>query len=256
MKDDNYSYDRPNYYNYGEDTEDREAQSLPHDLAPLPKMPLVDKEPALVIETTSLPRSVSQFEIRSPFHFPQPHFSKPDRLLLRSDWVAELQAFLGSVPGRQVSLVTASQEHQDLVVNWLLSAHLVADPPLDNVLCLSLDEPLHLLLQGRGFSSLLVSPTRIINPMSEVTHTFSQVHIVRLTVLRLLTHYGYDVVNYDCDAILLKNPQAIFDKHKDTDVIGAFGKGPYYFFRKWGVTLNTGVMLIRSNPRVGESFFP
>ena len=72
---------------------------------------------------------------------------------------------------------------------------------------------------------------------------------MRLTVVRLINHYGYDLVNYDSDAILLKNPQIYFEKHKHTDMIGTFGKGPMGLFKEW---VNTGVLLFRSNQAIGE----
>lgn len=192
------------------------------------------------------------FTIRNPFHFPMPHFSLPDQELLRSSWVSKLQEFLSGVTGGQVSLVTASIEHQDVLLNWLISAHLIATPPLQNVLVLTLDESLHETVSSRGLSSLYVSETMVISPKAGVTRRFSQVHVVRLSVIRLMLHYGFTVVNYDCDAIVLRNPQPIFDGHPDADVIGTFGKGPNSLFLKWGVTLNTGVMLMRSNAKLGE----
>ena len=108
------------------------------------------------------------------------------------------------------------------------------------------------MAKSHGFASLYVSPEMVIDPKAKITRVFSQVHIVRLAVVRLMNHYGYDVVNYDCDAILLKNPQTIFDSHKDSEMIGTFGKGPSHLFSKWGVTLNTGVMLLRSGAKLGK----
>ena len=195
----------------------------------------------------------SNFRIIWPFHFPQPRFSKSTQELLRSKWVAQLQDYLRTVDGKQVSIVTSSIEHTDILFNWLISAYLVANPPLKNVLVLTLDKSLHDLAESHGFASLYVSPEMVIDPKAKITRVFSQVHIVRLAVVRLMNHYGYDVVNYDCDAILLKNPQTIFDSHKDSEMIGTFGKGPSHLFSKWGVTLNTGVMLLRSGANLGKS---
>ena len=192
------------------------------------------------------------FLVMWPFHFPQPRYSKSTQELLKSKWVTHLQDYLKTVDGRQVSIVTSSIEHTEILFNWLISAYLVADPPLKNILVLTLDKSLHDLAQSHGFASLYVSPEMVIDPKAKITRVFSQVHIVRLAVVRLMNHYGYDVVNYDCDAILLKNPQTIFDSHKDSDMIGTFGKGPSHLFAKWGVTLNTGVMLLRSSAKLGE----
>ena len=201
---------------------------------------------------TSSSSNCSNFHIVWPFHFPQPRYSKTTQELLRSKWVTQLQNYLRTVNGKQVSIVTSSIEHTDILFNWLISAYLVANPPLTNVLVLTLDKSLHDLAKSHGFASLYVSPEMVIDPKAKVTRVFSQVHIVRLAVVRLMNHYGFDVVNYDCDAILLKNPQTIFDSHKDSEMIGTFGKGPNHLFSKWGVTLNTGVMLLRSGAKLGK----
>ena len=197
-------------------------------------------------------KTARDFPIAWPFHFPQPRYSLSTRQLLQSQWVTNLQTFLRTVQGKQVSVVTSSIEHTDILFNWLISAYLVAKPPLKNVLVLTLDKSLHDLAEDHGFASLYVSPEMVIDPKAQIHRVFSQVHVVRLAVLRLMNHYGYDVVNYDCDAILLKNPQTVFDSHKEADMIGTFGKGPNHLYTKWGVTLNTGVMLLRSNAKLGK----
>ena len=194
----------------------------------------------------------NQFQVSSSFHFPQPRYSKPDSVLLRSNWVKSLKSYLVRIKGKQISFVTSTEEHTDVVVNWLISAYLIAKPPLDNILVLSMGKTLHDMLESRGFSSLYVTAGMVISPRANITRVFSQVHIVRLNVIRLINHFGFDVVNYDCDAILLKNPQKVFDGKKDADLIGTFGKGPASLFRKWGVTLNTGVMLLRANQKIGN----
>ncbi len=192
--------------------------------------------------------------VSSSFHFPQPHYSKPDKIVLQSSWVRSLKNYLDGIDGKQISLVTSSREHAHVLMNWLISAFLIARPPLENVLILSMDRELHNTLEDHGFSSLFVSAEMVISPRANITRVFSQVHIVRLTVIRLINHLGFDVANYDCDAILLKNPQRLFDSKKDVDLFGTFGRGPVTLYRKWGVTLNTGVMLIRANPQIGEFF--
>ena len=196
------------------------------------------------------------FKLRSTFHFPQPVFSRLDSVLLSSEWTRRLREFLSTVRGfpPQVSLVTATQEHQDVVLNWLISATIMVSPPLRNILVLCMGVEMCDLLNTRKIPSLYVSPEMVIGPAANITRVFSQVHIVRMNVLRLMNAYGYNVVNYDSDAILLKNPQVIFDREKNADMIGTFGKGPNRLFEKWGVTLNTGVLLFRANSRIGEYF--
>ena len=210
------------------------------------------KVPVMATNQRAVHESEDRFRVTEFFHFPQPHYSKPDSVLLRSSWVRSLKDYLKTVKGNQISLVTSTEEHTDVLINWLISAYLIARPPLDNVLVLSMGRSLHDLLESHGFSSLYVSADMVTSPRANITRVFSQVHIVRLNVVRLINHFGFDVVNYDCDAILLKNPQRLFDARRDLDLMGTFGKGPIHLFQKWGVTLNTGVMLLRANPQIGK----
>ena len=197
---------------------------------------------------------VNDFRIRDPFTFPQPAFSRPAQILLRSQWVKDLQDYLGTLPkGTEVSVVTSSVEHTDVLLNWLIAAFVKLKDPLKTVMVISMDAKLHSTLVSRGISSLYVHKNMVVSPTADVPRVFSQVHVVRLAVVRLMNHYGYHVINYDCDAILLRNLQPVFDKYKSTDLIGTFGKGPDILYRKWGVALNTGVMVMRATENMGKS---
>lgn len=193
-----------------------------------------------------------EFRIVHPFNFPQPTFSLPAPVLLRSRWVKDLQDYLRSVQGKTISVVTSTVEHTDVLLNWLIAAYVKITEPLQNVMVISMDAELHSILVSRGIASLYVHKDMVVSPLADVPRVFSQVHVVRLAVVRLMNHYGYDVINYDCDAIPLKNPQLIFDEYSNTDLIGTFGKGPGILYEKWGVALNTGVMVMRATPSMGE----
>ena len=192
------------------------------------------------------------FKIVKPFNFPQPTYSRSPYRLLHSAWVKELQKYLKSVNGNEISVVTSTVEHMDVLMNWLIAAYIKITEPLENIMVISMDKVVHDTLVERGIPSLFVHKDMVIKPKAGVERVFSQVHIVRLAVLRLMNHYGYDLINYDCDAVPLKNPQPIFDEYKTTDLIGTFGKGPHFLYEKWGVTLNTGVMVMRATPEMGK----
>ncbi len=115
-----------------------------------------------------------------------------------------------------------------------------------------MDDKLHNTLVTRGIPSLYIHKDMIVRPSADVPRVFSQVHVTRMVLWRLINHYGYDVINYDCDAIPLKNLQPIFDENKEIDLIGTFGKGPDGLYKKWGVTLNTGVMVLRATKNMGK----
>ncbi len=192
-----------------------------------------------------------EFKIVRPFNFPQPSFSRPTHILLRSRWVTDLQNYLRTAHGKEISLVTSSKEHGPVLLNWLIAAHVKIKDPVVDVMVLSLDAKLHSTLVTRGIPSVYVHKEMVVNPKVSVPRVFSQVHVVRMAMIRLMNHYGYDIINYDCDAVLLKNPQPIFDKYKTADLIGTFGKGPDVLYRKWGVCLNTGVMVLRATKNMG-----
>lgn len=193
-----------------------------------------------------------QFTIKAPFFMPQPAFSRPVKVLLRSKWHQDLKDYLRTVDGNELSMVTSSVEHTDVLLNWLIAAYVKIKDPIKNVMVLSMDDKLHSILVNRGLPSVYVHKDMVINPRVSVPRVFNQVHVTRMAVWRLMNHYGFDVINYDCDAIPLRNPQPVFDKYKTTDLIGTFGKGPNILYEKWGVALNTGLMVLRATPAMGE----
>lgn len=212
----------------------------------------VRSEPEAALKERGVANRTDEFRIVQPFNFPQPTFSLPADELLLSRWVKDLQDYLRSVRGKTISVVTSSVEHTDVLLNWLIAAYVKIAEPLQNVMVISMDPGLHKTLVSRGISSLYVHKDMVVSPSANVPRVFSQVHVVRLAVVRLMNHYGYDVINYDCDAIPLKNLQPVFDEYGDTDLIGTFGKGPNVLYEKWGVALNTGVMVMRATPNMGE----
>ena len=67
-----------------------------------------------------------------------------------------------------------------------------------------------------------------------------------------MSHWNYDVVMYDSDAVVLKDPQSLFDSYPRVGLIGSTGKGPESIGRIWGRTICTGVLLMRSSPALGR----
>ena len=210
-------------------------------------------------KTLSLDHTQEQranFTINSYFSFPLPQYTNPLSTILQSDWVHSLKEYLVTLEtgSKQISVVTANWEHEVVLLNWLISAFLVASPPVENVLVLSLSRKLHEMLKSKSIPVIFIDPTTIIR--SSATHfirtAFSQVHVVRLSLFRLLNHWGYDVVMYDSDAIPLKNPQPLFNKYPTASLIGSAGKGPETIMSVWGRTICTGVLLLRSSSVMGK----
>ena len=183
---------------------------------------------------------------------PLPQFTQPS--ILKSEWVQLLKEYLGTLKSKQISIVTATLEHEVVLLNWLISALVVVNPPLENVLVLSLSESLANLLKSKGIPVILVEPSTVIrdSARSLIRTAFSEVHIVRLSLFRLINHWGFDVVMYDGDAIPLKNPQPLFDSYPGVELIGSAGRGPDKVFTHWGRTICTGVLLMRASEQMGE----
>ena len=151
-----------------------------------------------------------------------------------------------------VNLVTSNSQYQDVLLNWLISAVVRSELDLDSVLVISLDLPLHGRLYGRGIPSVYVPLFRLFQRSTNFTKPFDKVMMLRLAVMRVLNHWGFHVHNYDSDAVLLRNPQPLYDRLIDSDIIGSVGRIPDRLMTKWGITICIGVVIIRSSPVTEE----
>ena len=71
--------------------------------------------------------------------------------------------------------------------------------------------------------------------------------------MRLVNHWGFDIANYDTDAIILKNPEPLYyEQYRDSDFIGSYGHFPLDIRQEWGIAVCTGVVMIRSSIYTGN----
>ena len=173
-------------------------------------------------------------------------------------WVKDLQHFLqySYDPMYPVTLVSTNQLFVESVINWLIHSLVVLKNPLKNILVLTMDEGVYGFLKNRSINTICVPAAgnvRIDRPKH--LSSMVQVEAARLLVLRMLNHWGVDVINYDNDAIVLKNPQPLLDGElSHHDVIGSEGFMPYDLHDRWGVTLCFGFFLIRATPATSKNF--
>lgn len=121
----------------------------------------------------------NQFYVHSSMSWPLPQFTKTG--VLQAQWVDDLKQYLQWVlVGRQISVVTANLEHQEVVLNWLISAVTVAKLSPRTVLVLSLSAQLHDFLISKKMNSIYVHPTSIMNKagLKRITSAFNQVLLV------------------------------------------------------------------------------
>ena len=196
-----------------------------------------------------------RFAIRDPFHLPFPAYTLPLSELTTKPWFTELKKYLSNMSPKvaPVGVVTSDFKFRQILINWLINALVRVSPPVENVIVFSLDEPLHDILKTRGIPCVYIPPEDFMNPRVHLYRhlAFTHVMVMRLTVMRLINHWGFDAINYDSDAIVLKNLAAVFEQYKESDVITSSGKYPKEVRDMWGVTACAGLWMARSSQRTG-----
>lgn len=207
---------------------------------------------------TSFENQTDQFFLPS-FSLPTPKATLPLTQLVKCAWMTELRDYLTSITRspRLVSLVSSDYKYREVLLNWLITAQVKVDKPLSNVLVLSLDKSLHTLLKGKEIPCVHIPTSCLLRPSLKLTKhvAFTQVHIMRVLVMRLLNHWRYDVANYDSDALILRNPEPRYKELSDCHLIGSVGHFPKQMDKKWGTAVCIGVVMIRASPQTGQSTY-
>ena len=144
-------------------------------------------------------------------------------------------------------MVMSNSAYKEVLLNWLISAAFIAAISLEQILVVALDNPLWRLMHDRGFQSVFVPPSSL----TRDTTLFGQIMFTRLSVMRLLNHWEFDVAMIDTDALLLKDPWPLFEQFPDSDIVASQGKFPSELSSQWGTALCVGVILIRSSNQTG-----
>ena len=89
----------------------------------------------------------------------------------------------------------------------------------------------------------------------ENSKRLSYIWVTRLVVYRLINYFGHDVMGYDSDTLILRNPEGLLKdlEHKNSDIIGSAGKFPWTLWHARGFTVCMGVVLFRSTSRTGKN---
>ncbi len=190
----------------------------------------------------------------SNFSLPCSHVYKPVKTVTRSHWIMPLIEFLSRCESKEVTVVIANTAYKEILLNWLVSAEIIAKPPIENILIVTLDLELHDMLTKRGLDSIWVPFSSILNEKYRFKRYFEFIMMVRLGMMRIINYFGYNCAMYDIDAIVLRNPQKLYSRYK-TDIVSSRGSLPKELMRKWHVTMCIGAVFIRSNPRTGKFNF-
>lgn len=171
--------------------------------------------------------------------------------VLKSPWAVKLKDMLG-VTKKLVSAVFTNSAYMESALNWLVAAKVRLDPPLDDIIVFCMDRRVFSILNELEIPSIYIDPRTVIN-LNVLHDKFRVIYITRLAVYRLINYFGHDVMAYDSDAIVLRDPKELFDAHQDSDIVASAGKFPGVLGRVWGFTACMGAILFRSTPRTGTN---
>lgn len=194
---------------------------------------------------------------RQGFSFPQPRVMKTFEEIEASSWMISLHSYLRNrdPSANYIYLVTSNFKYIDVLLNWLISAVVRSNVPIHQILIISMDYATYSLLHKRKFHSLFISPSSIFSPGYNFSEPFEEVMMLRLTLMRIINHFGVGVAMLDTDAVMLRNPKYLFAEHAEADIVGSVGTIPDDLFAEWGVTICIGMVLVRSSKETGERSF-
>ena len=191
---------------------------------------------------------------RQNLTFPRQSQTKPLNVVLKLQWVQELKSILTSsilsTCISPVSVVAADSKYLDVLLNWLLFA-MKAQIPMDTIVIVSFDKTLYNFLKMRSFTTIYVDAETLFDG-SILSHRYAKILMIRMSVVRLINHFGHDVIHYDPDAILLKDPWPLFYDHNcESDIIAGRGTYPFDINKEFGVTMCMGSAFFRCSPATG-----
>ena len=151
----------------------------------------------------------SDFTIANDFAFPHALNTLKDvKKIASTKWVKDLASVMTTWPNnRTVMVVSGNVEFQQPLLNWIISAVLKANVSLDHILIIAADEMLHKLLKERSIGSIFVPPGSLYDSKIIKMSTHKLITFSRFAVVRLLNHWGFTVVHFDSDALILRYTQ-------------------------------------------------
>ena len=191
-----------------------------------------------------------------PETLPYPALIKRTPKIRKALWTSQLYQFFKSLNcsiSPHVNMVLGDSKHIELVLNWIIAAHVRLDPPLHNIIVISIDQPLCdlLVLKEVPVTCITILPETFL--ASTGPESYQQGIKTRLLVLRLINFWGYDVASYDSDAVLLRNPQHFFDSNPDVQLFAGSVRVPWDVSNLWGFAICGGSVIVRSHHSTGMS---
>ena len=208
--------------------------------------------------TIQVKNSSRVFNISKSFTFP--HFKsilRDNSVMAKTPWIIELAKIMSNINEKTIFAITVNQEYKDTFLNWLISAIFKGGLSLNRILVISLDQSIQKFLQGHGITCIYIPVKSLFNSL--ISHywigEYGLVMFTRISVVRLLNHWGYSVVIIDTDALVLHDPQPLFDQYPSSSIVASSGTQPRTLFDVWNTTACNGLILLRSNPEMGNYYY-
>lgn len=207
--------------------------------------------------TIQVENSSETFSISKNFTFP--HFKcilRDNRQMAEMTWISELAKIMSKTSEKTVFAITVNQGYKDSFLNWLITAVFKGGVSLDRILVISLDQDIQIFLQQHKISCIYVPTKSLFSSLKSHywINEYGLVMFTRISVVRLLNHWGYSVVIIDTDALVLQDPQSLFDKYPASSIIASGGTQPRSLYSVWNITICNGFILVRSNQETGKIF--
>lgn len=179
----------------------------------------------------------------------------PTTDMFEADWIVSLKNILSNCENlakdKFVISVICTESYYKVLVNWLAGLHKNTELDVADVLIIVTEEEIYHKLRTRKLSALYVRKESVLREPEKFSR-IRQTLMIRCAVARLLNHWGYDMAMIDLDAIVLRDPRAIFHRHPHAEIVASRGTFPRALSRMWGHTLCMGFILFRSSPAIGK----
>ena len=205
--------------------------------------------------TIHVENSSRTFVISENFTFP--HFKCilfDNRKMAKTQWVKDLASLMARSKETTIFAVTVNEGYKESLFNWLISAVLKGGVSLARILVISLDINIERFLKRHKILCVFVPIQPLFNSARShyLIDNYGLVMFTRISVIRLLNHWGYSVVNVDTDALILRDPQPLFDKYPFSSIVASSGTQPRTLYSVWNTTICNGLILLRSNKKIGK----
>ncbi|CAH1786049.1 unnamed protein product, partial [Owenia fusiformis] len=156
-----------------------------------------------------------------------------------------------------ISSLIVTRSYMDQLLNWLIAARLRLKPPISPILLYTPDYSIAKFFKDRQFDCVYLNTSDILKEHLYIN--LRQIWYLRIMVWKTINFIGFDVLNFDADALPLKNPFPLLKSPKvlSSDVVGAFvGNKPNYVKEEWNLNsaFCMGFMLFRRT-RKTEAFW-